>query len=119
MAMNIDKFRALNLEELRELYRRYLESCNLRKNTIQTSSNDTFYLWRNSSKEIFWDAVTSDNFEQEAREKWEDIMTKLVKVKRESEETKMQTTIYGEDLFDSMRTSTRTAMRLECSQIVL
>ena len=44
-----------------------------------------------------------------AREKWEDIMTKLIKEKRESEETNMQTTIYGEDLFDSMRTSTRTA----------
>ena len=69
MVMNVDKFRAFNLEELREFYRRYLESCNLQKNTIQTSSNDTFYLWRNSSKEIFWDAVTSDNFEQEAREK--------------------------------------------------
>lgn len=67
--MNVDKFRAFNLEELREFYRRYLESCNLQKNTIQTSSNDTFYLWRNSSKEIFWDAVASDNFEQEAREK--------------------------------------------------
>ena len=44
-----------------------------------------------------------------ARDKWKSMMTKLVKEKRESEETKMQTTIYGEDLFDSMRTSTRTA----------
>ena len=65
--MNVIKARTFSLEEMRDVYRSYLQSCNLGKNTIQTSSNDTFYLWRNVGQATFWDAVFADDFEDSAR----------------------------------------------------
>ena len=50
------------------MYKSYLEGQELSRNTVQTMSGDTFYLWNNGSPEIFWSAVSSDNFENDARE---------------------------------------------------
>lgn len=65
--MQLEKIKRLSLEEIRGVYRTYLQSLELGKNTIQTASNDTFYIWRNVSGESFWRVVESDNFEEEAR----------------------------------------------------
>lgn len=49
----------LSYEELRALYKKFLHSQNLSKATINTAYVDTFYLWRNGSKDLFWNAVTA------------------------------------------------------------
>ena len=65
--MDINKLKALSYDELRALYRNFLHSQNLSKLTINTAYADTFYLWRKESKDLFWNAVTTTDFENEAR----------------------------------------------------
>ena len=65
--MNIDEAKRLSYSELRNAYRTYLQSCDLSPNTIQTSFNDGFYLWRKSGEEVFWAAVGSTDFEHTAK----------------------------------------------------
>lgn len=65
--MDIDKMKALSYEELRALYRNFLHSQNISKLTVNTAYADTFYLWRNGSKDLFWNAVTSTDFENAAK----------------------------------------------------
>lgn len=60
--------KALSYEELRSLYKKFLHSQNLSKATINTAYGDTFYLWRKGSKDLFWNAVTATDFENEARD---------------------------------------------------
>ncbi|QIK87080.1 hypothetical protein G7061_01920 [Erysipelothrix sp. HDW6B] len=57
----------MQYDELRVLYKQHLHSLNISKATINTSSVDTFYLWRKDSKILFWDTVLSNDFETEAR----------------------------------------------------
>jgi hypothetical protein len=66
--LDIDKMKALSYEELRALYRSFLHSQNISKLTINTAYADTFYLWRKGSKELFWNAVTANDFENVAKE---------------------------------------------------
>jgi hypothetical protein len=65
--LDIDKMKALSYEELRALYRNFLHSQNISKLTVNTAYADTFYLWRNGSKDLFWNAVTSTDFENAAK----------------------------------------------------
>ena len=65
--MSVSELRPLTFDEVRALYRAYLESGTLSKNTIQTAYSDTFYLWRNVSREVFWDVLESENFEEKGR----------------------------------------------------
>lgn len=46
---------AMNMthDEIKSKYKEYLRLQALSKNTVQTASNDTFYLWKNESKELF------------------------------------------------------------------
>ncbi|WP_353852789.1 hypothetical protein [Dehalobacter restrictus] len=66
--MEINNMKALSYEELRSLYKKFLHSQNLSKATINTAYGDTFYLWRKGSKDLFWNAVTATDFENEARD---------------------------------------------------
>ncbi len=59
--------KALSYDELRALYRKFLHSQNISKATINTAYVDTFYLWRKGSKDLFWNAVTATDFENEAK----------------------------------------------------
>ncbi|MEC1158098.1 hypothetical protein [Cytobacillus horneckiae] len=65
--MDINKMKALPYDELRSLYREFLHSQNISKLTINTAYTDTFYLWRKGSKDLFWNAVTATDFENEAK----------------------------------------------------
>lgn len=65
--MDINKMKALSYEELRALYKNFLHSQNIANTTINTAYVDTFYIWRKDSKDLFWGAVTSTDFENEAR----------------------------------------------------
>ena len=66
--MNIENAKQLSYENIRRMYRSYLESQELSRNTVQTMLGDTFYLWNNAGRDRFWAAVTSDDFEMEARD---------------------------------------------------
>jgi len=61
--MDIATARVLSLKELRDAFRSYLQNDNIEKNTIQTTCTDSFYLWRNAGSNIFWQVITSENFE--------------------------------------------------------
>ena len=37
------------------------------ESTIKTTVADTFYLWKNVSKDVFWQVVCSDEFEEQAK----------------------------------------------------
>lgn len=66
--MDINKFKTLSLEELRVLYRSFLNSLNYKKTTVNTSYSDSFYLWKKESKDLFWNVVSSTDFESVAKE---------------------------------------------------
>ncbi|HEM6273062.1 TPA: PD-(D/E)XK nuclease family protein [Streptococcus suis] len=65
--MDLIGMKALSYEELRALYKKFLLRQKISKATINTAYNDTFYLWRKGSKELFWSTVTASDFENEAR----------------------------------------------------
>ena len=66
--MNINKMKVLSFEELRALYRKFLNSLDYKQTTIDTSYSDSFYLWKKESKDLFWNVVTSPDFESVAKE---------------------------------------------------
>lgn len=65
--MDIIKMKNLSYDDLRDLYRSFLHNQNISKLTVNTAYADTFYLWRKGSKELFWNVVTSTDFENEAK----------------------------------------------------
>ena len=60
--------KVLSFEELRVLYRKFLNSLDYKQTTIDTSYSDSFYLWKKESKDLFWNVVTSPDFESVAKE---------------------------------------------------
>lgn len=62
-----NKMKALSYDELRALYRNFLNSQNISKATTNTAYVDTFYLWRKGSKDLFWNTVTATDFEGAAK----------------------------------------------------
>ena len=67
MAIDIGYAKSLPYETIRGLYKSYLQSIELGRNTIGTVVGDTFYLWNNGSKDLFWSTVESSSFEEDAR----------------------------------------------------
>lgn len=57
----------LPFDKAKEVYREYLMNLGMGESTIKTTVSDTFYLWKNGSKEIFWQVVCSDDFEEQAK----------------------------------------------------
>ena len=66
--MDISKMKALSYDELRGLYRSFLNDQNISKETIKTTYTDTFYIWRKGGRELFWNVVSSKDFANEAKE---------------------------------------------------
>lgn len=66
--MDLNSMRALSYDELRSLYRKFLHNQSISKATINTAYVDTFYLWKKESKDLFWNVVTSPDFESVAKE---------------------------------------------------
>lgn len=80
--------KTLSYDGLRALYRDFLQSQNISKATINTAFVDTFYLWRNGSKDLFWNAVTATDFETEAR-------NALIKILSENSKGNVQSLVGG------------------------
>jgi len=66
--LEIEKAKQLSYDNIRKIYKAYLQSQELGKNTVQTIAGDTFYLWNNVGHDEFWAVVTSDDFETVGRE---------------------------------------------------
>lgn len=66
--MNIESAKQLSYESMRKKYKAYLERQELGKNTVQTVTGDSFYLWNNVGHDEFWDVVTSEDFETVGKE---------------------------------------------------
>ena len=66
--MNLKTAKSLSFDELRNVYREYLYSKGLGKNTVQTAYSDTFYLWRKVGADEFWATIAADDFDVAARE---------------------------------------------------
>ena len=62
--MIIEELKRLSKEEVRHNYHIYLNNANLSANTIQTALSDSFYMWRKVGKQVFWDIVESQDFDQ-------------------------------------------------------
>lgn len=60
--------KSMSIDEIRNVYKVFLQNQNLSANTVNTSCTDTFYLWRKGSPELFWNTILSSDFETEARE---------------------------------------------------
>ncbi len=51
------------LEDVRAMYKDYLNAQGLSQRTVTTSYNTAFYLWRNRGPELFWNIVFAEDFE--------------------------------------------------------
>lgn len=65
--MDVEKLKAKTFDEIRVLYKTFLNNQNISESTVNTAYSDTFYLWRKGSQELFWDTVTSPDFEEIAK----------------------------------------------------
>lgn len=74
--MDIEYAKALSYKEIRKLYKTYLQSLEFGRNTVDTTLGDSFYLWNNGGKDLFWRTVTSNDFETDARKVLTDALTK-------------------------------------------
>ena len=64
--MNIEELKLKSLDEVRKLYKVFLKMENFSQSMINVSS-DVFYLWKKGGKELFWNTVLDDNFEENAK----------------------------------------------------
>lgn len=79
--MNIETLKQLSYDKIRKMYKSYLETLELSKNTVQTFSGDTFYLWNNAGQKEFWDVVSKTDEELTEERIWENLDKKLEEVK--------------------------------------
>ncbi len=73
--MDIEALKTMSKSKIQKMYKGYLASNKTSQSTISTAASDTFYLWNNKSKEIFWEVLTSDNFENDARKALNEALT--------------------------------------------
>ena len=63
----IDHLKTLSFDELRTVYKEYLSTLSISKLTQNTAAVDAFYLWRHENKQLFWDVVLNNDFEEMAK----------------------------------------------------
>ena len=73
--MDVEHAKSLSYKTIRKLYKNYLERRELGPNTVGTVTGDTFYLWNNAGKEVFWDTVFAAEFEKTARSAFTEVLT--------------------------------------------
>ena len=66
--MIIEDITNWSLEDIRLIYKKYLNGENLSRNTVATSCTDAFYIWRKQGADAFWSLVFSDSFETLGKE---------------------------------------------------
>lgn len=66
--MNLTEAKAASYEEIRRAYKIYLQTLSISEVSIVTYISDAFYLWRKCGSDAFWNVVTTDTFEIDAKE---------------------------------------------------
>lgn len=66
--LDVDRLMALSYDELRELYKKFLQRQNISQSTIKTAYSSAFYLWKIMGKDLFWEIVTAPNFDEVGKE---------------------------------------------------
>lgn len=51
--MDKEKLKQATFENVKSIYKDFLRKTDLKPNTINTASNDTFYLWKKAVKTVF------------------------------------------------------------------
>ncbi len=74
--MDIEYAKSLSYEAMRKLFKTHLQSQELGRNTVSTVIGDSFYLWNNGDKDLFWNTVLADDFETAARSALTDSLRK-------------------------------------------
>ena len=74
--VDIEYAKSLSLKTIQKRYKNHLQSLEISKNTVDTYSVDTFYLWNNGGKDLFWDTVLADDFEATASNALTEVLTK-------------------------------------------
>ena len=74
MAVNIEYVSSLEYKRIKEIYKMHLENMGKGRSTIETVIADTFYLWNNGGKDLFWNTVTDDNFDETAKNVLKDVL---------------------------------------------
>ena len=64
--MDKTTLKQMSYDEVRHLYKPFLQSQGIGPNTIRTAYVDTFYLWRNGDRDLFWKAVDGNDEEAKA-----------------------------------------------------
>lgn len=54
---------AYSFEEVKAAFVTYLNTQGLKQTSINTAKNDAFYLWKKRGKDVFWNVVYSNDFE--------------------------------------------------------
>ena len=65
--VEIGNVRELSFDEIRRLYKAYLQKQNISSTSVYMADVDAFYLWRKGNAELFWNVITAANFEAEAK----------------------------------------------------
>lgn len=67
----------LTINELRESYKEYLKTLDIKESTVSTYVSDSFHLYRHDSSVDFLNLLQDENFEEIAFEKLEFIIPKI------------------------------------------
>lgn len=62
-----ENLQALSYGALRKIWKDFVETLDVAESTKTTMYTDAFYLWRHNDKELFWNIVLDDNFEETAK----------------------------------------------------
>ena len=65
--MDIEEIKNKEINQVKDLYREYLEKMGWSGQTIDSAIRETFFLWDKSGKDMFWDTVLSTEFDRVVR----------------------------------------------------
>lgn len=66
--MDVLELKMLPIEKLKRMYCEYLTELGLSRATVATASVDAFYLLRKNGSDFFWQVISANDFEADARE---------------------------------------------------
>lgn len=72
--MEVQYLKTFDYIEIKAAYKSHLINNSLSSSTINTMITDALYIWRNGSKDLFWEVVQSNDFELKASETLENLL---------------------------------------------
>lgn len=73
--IRLEEFKSFSIDDIRMSYKEYLTRTDILPSTVRTALSDSFYLWKNGDKKLFWDVVISNEFETRARSELQNILS--------------------------------------------